>query len=73
MKRSEFYDSPVCRKASSPGPEGLTYSCFEIDWNKSSTNNEGFPSRYYFHALGFQLFLILNFSSNGISVLNVKS
>ena len=23
MKRSEFYDSPVCRKASSPGPEGL--------------------------------------------------
>ena len=34
VKRSEFYDSPVCRKASSPGPEGLKQQC--TAWQRTS-------------------------------------
>ena len=55
------------------GGSSQILGCFDIDWNKSSPNNEGFPWRKYFHALGFQLLPILDFSSHGISVLNVKS
>ena len=55
------------------GGSSQILDCFDIDWNKSSPNNEGFHWCKYFHALGFQLLPILDFSFYGISVLNVKS